>query len=290
MQLGELQNQLDRFNRRNSSIVAISVDSPADSLAMIKRLGLTFALASDPEQKVVKAFGVQNPDTRELALHAVYIVDPAGKIFYRKVARRRPVSAELIDAIDAQRGQYPKNDPVAPRRRIDVAYPQNNFQAIMTIARVDRLPAGVNPAAFARVLANRRSHGSDTSLFTFKALVEQAWHSGAADRASLLDLAAWLIRSQFFAAESASEHPAVAAGRNLSQRLARVEYLAAEEQAHRGTDQHDAALHTLAAARAGLTRVRAQINEQAQAWNLRYAKASLRSYREVVNAVTRPVR
>ena len=80
MQLGELQNQIERFARRDVTVIALSVDAPDDSLAMIERLGLTFTLGSDPDQNVVKAFRVQNPDTKELVLHAVYIVDPEGKV------------------------------------------------------------------------------------------------------------------------------------------------------------------------------------------------------------------
>ena len=47
MQLGELQHQLARFERRQGDILALSVDEPEASLAMIDRLGLDFALALD---------------------------------------------------------------------------------------------------------------------------------------------------------------------------------------------------------------------------------------------------
>ena len=115
MQLGELQNQIARFERRQVNVVALSVDEPAASQAMVNRLGLSFPLGSDPEQQVIKAFRVQNPDTRELAIHAVYVVDEHGVVFYRKVGLRRPLSQELIDAIDAERGDYPRSDE-APAR------------------------------------------------------------------------------------------------------------------------------------------------------------------------------
>ena len=92
MQLGELQHQLNRFQDREVSIVALSVDPAPESVAMVERLGLDFAVASDEEQRVIRQFRVQNPDTQELALHAVYIVDGRGEIYYRKVGLRRPVS------------------------------------------------------------------------------------------------------------------------------------------------------------------------------------------------------
>ncbi len=282
MQLGELQNQIARFQRRKANIVAISVDSPADSQAMIQRLGLTFALASDPDQAVVKAFGVQNPETRELALHAVYVINTNGSIVYRKVALRRPVSAELIDAIDAHLGVYPQHDAAAPRQRITVAYPQNNFQALIEVARVEGLPAGIDPGAFARVQQLRQARRSDDALFAFKRLIEQAIRNNVSSE-DLFAAAAWHIRQSFFAGNG----QAIKAGSDLDRRLQRVRELEQQEQRSRGGSGHDQALHTLAAARAGLTRVRAEISNQAQAWNLRYAKTSLRSYREVVHAARR---
>jgi hypothetical protein len=55
---------------------------------------------------VIGQFGLINPDERELSLHAIYIVDKDGKVFYRKVARRRAYSDELLDALDYHAGTY----------------------------------------------------------------------------------------------------------------------------------------------------------------------------------------
>lgn len=288
MQLGELQNQIDRFQRREASIIAISIDKPGDSLAMIQRLGLTFDLASDPDQDIVRAFAVQNPDTRELALHAVYIIDRQGRIFYRKVARRRPVSAELIDAIDAYQGTYPRQDEAAPRRRIAVAYPQNNFQALLSITRVERLPDLVDAAGFAEVQALVGARKGDDAVFAFKRVIQD---SPDASRADLEQSAAWLVRQTYFKDNAT----AIEAGIDLGRRLRRVSELEAAEQASASAESsefegvdHDEILHTLAAARAGLTRVRADISNHADDWNLRYAKTSLRSYRELARAASLP--
>lgn len=135
MQLGELQHQISRFESRNVEVVAVSVDAPNESLAMIDRLGLSFALGADPDQALIQTFRVQNPDTQELAIHAVYLIAPDGEIFYRKVGRRRPVSAELIDAIDYFLGDYPRTDEaLEPRQRIAVAYPRNDFRCSRPLA------------------------------------------------------------------------------------------------------------------------------------------------------------
>lgn len=50
--------------------------------------------------QVIDAWGLRNVDEPELALHAVYIIDPDGTIRYRKIARRRTRSPELLLALD----------------------------------------------------------------------------------------------------------------------------------------------------------------------------------------------
>ena len=218
MQLGELQNQLHRFSQRDASIVGISVDPPTDSLAMIDRLGLQFDLASDPNQAVVKAFGVQNPDTQQLAIHAVYILNRKGVITYRKVARRRPVSAELIDAIDASLGQYPQEDEAAPRSRIAVAYPTNNFQALLEVSQANGLPGGVDTVAFSDVLALIRARRGDDAVFAFRHFLAK---SAVRDEAILMDTVRHLVHQSYF-----SDKPqAITLGQDLASRLARVQSL-----------------------------------------------------------------
>jgi peroxiredoxin len=76
------------------------------SLAWADEKRLTFGLASDPEKRVVGRFGLVNPDQPELSLHAIYIVDGDGRVFYRKIARRRAYAAEFIDALDYREGTY----------------------------------------------------------------------------------------------------------------------------------------------------------------------------------------
>ena len=280
MQLGELQSQLERFQGRGVRVIAISVDKPNDSLAMIERMSLAFDLASDPGQTVVRAFGVQNPTTKELALHAVYIVDTHARIFYRKVALRRPTSNELVDAIDYHLGRYPQNDDRQPTMsRVAVAYPRNNYQALIEVAAVDELPATVDPGAFAKVvqLAGR---DSDDALVAFRALMTS---STAASDEQLLDTAAWLVRSRFLPGNI----EAIALGEKLSARLNRVAELEAAHEAAKGTSEEDAALQLLARARGSLSLIRAQIDQHAAQWSLRYMKASLRGYREVARAARR---
>ncbi len=280
MQLGELQYQLERFERRGVTVLALSVDEPPASLAMISRLGLTFDLGSDPEQNVIKAYRVQNPDTRELAIHAVYILDSDGTVFYRKVGRRRPLSQELIDAIDASRGEYPRKDEtVAPRKRIAVAYPENNFQALLTTSAVESLPETVDKTQFELVLALSGGGSSDDALVAFKALMAK---SKSASEEELFDAAAWLTQLRFFT----SKPQAVETGRTLAWRLGRIQELeAAIEKA--SENAKDELRQKLARAHAGLSMTRAEIERHADEWRLRFAKTTLRGYREVARAEMR---
>jgi peroxiredoxin len=89
------------------NIVAISVDPPDHTLPWAQTKGLTIPLASDPELRIIGSFALENPDVPELSLHAVYIIDEQGKVFYRKVARRRAYSREFLDAIDFHYGRWP---------------------------------------------------------------------------------------------------------------------------------------------------------------------------------------
>lgn len=108
---------MPQFDERGVSLVAISVDVPADTLPWAEKKGLTLPLASDPELELIRRLGLENPDVAELALHAVYIVDEEGVVFYRKIARRRAYAQEFLDAIDYhyrdRDGRWPRAQPAA---------------------------------------------------------------------------------------------------------------------------------------------------------------------------------
>lgn len=100
MQLGELQENEAAFAKRGAKMVAISVDPVTTSTKWAKKRGFTFEIAADPEMKIIDGFKIRNPQDKKLSLHAIFIVDEEGKVFYRKVARRRAKSKELLDALD----------------------------------------------------------------------------------------------------------------------------------------------------------------------------------------------
>ena len=254
--------------------MALSVDAPAHSQRLIERLGLSFDLGSDSDQKVIQAFGIQNPDTQELALHAVYILGTDDRILYRKVASRRPTSNELIDAIDAYQGTYPQSDERSGRPQRVVAYPSNNFQTLIEMANVESLPATVDAERLDSIVQQLKAGNSDDSIIAFRRYIASANDLSAEQR---LIAASWLARQVFIA----NQPSAITTGKDLSRRLSRVAELQTAHQAATTGELEDALLHKLAAARGGLARVRATVTKNESAWNLRYAQGMLRGYREV---------
>jgi len=84
-------------------VLALSVDPPEVTAGWAADKGFdSFVLLSDPEMQVIDAWDLRNPDEPGLAHHAVYIIDTDGTILYRKIARRRTRSPELLSALDRE--------------------------------------------------------------------------------------------------------------------------------------------------------------------------------------------
>lgn len=148
MQLGELQANLARFERRNTTVVAISVDELEESKRLASERKWAISLLSDPGLSVIRSFGLENPDVEELALHAVYITQSDGTILYRKVARRRPYSQELLDAIDHHQGAPSTPDEALPEDvRQSIPFLVSRVEALVAVAGAKRPPAGLETEA-----------------------------------------------------------------------------------------------------------------------------------------------
>lgn len=84
-------------------MVALSVDPPEVSAEWAQKKGFTaFTLLSDPDMRVIDAWDLRNPAEPGLAHHAVYIIEGDGSVLYRKLARRRTRSPELLMAFDRE--------------------------------------------------------------------------------------------------------------------------------------------------------------------------------------------
>ena len=273
MQLGELQSQLGRFSARGVRIVALSVDPPMHSEAMIRRLGLTFAIASDEQQIVQKAFGVQNPETKQLALHAVFVIDETMQVIYRKIAGRRPLSQELLDAVDYYHGKYPMSDSENTYAGTPVAFPQNNFQALIEAATSSHLPKTMDRERLHAVVRMIKERQLDEATIAYRQYIGgvAAQHS----RLELIATAVWVASAAVSLTEDAR-----LAGAALNQALL--------DQAMLRSGEH-LDVKALELSQKHLDTVRSLIRNNAHVWNLAALKTTLRGYRELSLAAKRAV-
>jgi peroxiredoxin len=98
----ELQRHLPDFSARSIRIVGVSVDPQDESRDLAKSLGLTFDLLSDPDLKVIRAYGVAD-ESNGIAWPSEVLVDPGGAIRWRQSAQsvgKRPSAEDVLTAFD----------------------------------------------------------------------------------------------------------------------------------------------------------------------------------------------
>jgi peroxiredoxin len=101
----ELQRHQAEFAARSIRVVGISVDPVEKSRDLAKDLGLGFPLLSDPEMKVIRAYGVAD-ESNDIAWPAEFLLDAGGRIRWRVTAisvGTRPSAADVLRAFDAGR-------------------------------------------------------------------------------------------------------------------------------------------------------------------------------------------
>jgi len=80
----------------------VSVDPLDESRDLAKSLGLTFDLLSDPDLRVIRAYGVAD-ESNGIAWPAEVLVDPPGTIRWRQSAQsvgKRPSAEDVLKAFD----------------------------------------------------------------------------------------------------------------------------------------------------------------------------------------------
>lgn len=88
-------------------MLAISVDPPEDSRPIVESYGLTFPLLSDPDLRVIDAYGLRHPDgglDGDIARPAVFVLDREGRIAWRDLTdnwRVRVRPERLLDELRA---------------------------------------------------------------------------------------------------------------------------------------------------------------------------------------------
>jgi peroxiredoxin len=107
-QLSVYQEVLDEIERRDASLVAISVDDPDSHRSFAAELGLTFPLLSDadPRGEVARAFGAYLEE-RGHSNRSLVLVDADGRVAWAHAGHPLEVpGANLIfDALDVAAGR-----------------------------------------------------------------------------------------------------------------------------------------------------------------------------------------
>ena len=78
------EQHLKEFHDQGVEVVAISVDSPAESQKLCQSRGYSFPFLSDPNAQVIRQYGVLHPkggeDDKDIARPAEFLVDAMGTI------------------------------------------------------------------------------------------------------------------------------------------------------------------------------------------------------------------
>lgn len=80
-----MQSKLGELTKRDIGLVAISVDEPPAGKALAAKLGLDFAIVSDPKGTAIRAFGVFDDET-EITWPSIFVVGKDGAIVKRWLA------------------------------------------------------------------------------------------------------------------------------------------------------------------------------------------------------------
>lgn len=102
----KLARNEEAFQRRNVTLLAVSVDPPEASGRLAGERGIPFPLLSDPDREVIHRFGVADRDD-PLAVPAIFLVGRDGSILWSQVGEfigKRPGVSHLLEVIDARTG------------------------------------------------------------------------------------------------------------------------------------------------------------------------------------------
>jgi peroxiredoxin Q/BCP len=101
-ELHGLQTRIDDIRAAGGEVLAISVDPPDKSAEIAEAYGLSYSVLSDPDLKVIDAYGVRHPDggiEGHVARPATFIIDSTGRVAWYELAdnwRVRPRPEEIV--------------------------------------------------------------------------------------------------------------------------------------------------------------------------------------------------
>ena len=86
-----MQSSIDELRAADAQVLAICADSVKENLDATLKLSLDFPLLSDPDTKVIKAYGLLHEDamtaegTSDIARPAVFVIDRGGIVRWRQL-------------------------------------------------------------------------------------------------------------------------------------------------------------------------------------------------------------
>lgn len=109
-ELQGLQLRQSEFDRRNTQIVGVVVDTPEQNAQVVRDLGLGYRIVSDPNLTVIDAYGLRHEPAGEppIAHPASFLIDANGTVRWRDLTdnyRLRPQPETILAAVDHMRAQ-----------------------------------------------------------------------------------------------------------------------------------------------------------------------------------------
>jgi peroxiredoxin len=105
--LRSFEKKLPEFDARKIRVVAISVDTPAESQHLRETRGYSFPILSDAKDDVIRRWDLVHPragvDGADIARPAEFLIDPNGKILWVNLTEDYRVRArpqQVLKAFD----------------------------------------------------------------------------------------------------------------------------------------------------------------------------------------------
>jgi peroxiredoxin len=109
--LRSFEKALPDFDSRKIRVIAISVDTLAESEALRQSQGYTFPILSDANDEVIKRWDLVHAhgrqDGADISRPAEYLIDPSGKVRWANFTSELTVRArpqQALAAVDAMNG------------------------------------------------------------------------------------------------------------------------------------------------------------------------------------------
>lgn len=95
-------------------LLAVSADPPQQSAKVVQKHRLNFAILSDSDLRVMRAFGVVHsgggPKGEDIAIPSHFLIGRDGRIVWRFISSRVQDRVDPSDLLSAVRAHFPRNE------------------------------------------------------------------------------------------------------------------------------------------------------------------------------------